>query len=131
MAAGKFRPVADHSGFRHLLGDIERADETLPHHAVAAGRVRPTVTHGTLTHLQAVDRLALDQGRERAGGLDSPCVPVDRATAAHDGSAGAVVNDVRHHQAQNSMGAYRVERPVAAQCRSDLLPIAAGSLPLT
>src|SRR6266702_5212532 len=69
VAAGKLRPVADRSGLRHLLGDIELFDETLRHDAVSGVRPRPAIARGALADLQALDRLALDQGGECAGGL--------------------------------------------------------------
>jgi hypothetical protein len=69
MAAGKLRPVAGRSGFCHLFGDVELVDKALRDDAITAVRLRLAVAHGAFADLQAVDCLALDQGRERAGGL--------------------------------------------------------------
>jgi hypothetical protein len=69
LPAGKLRPVADGSGFRHLPSDIELVDKALSDDAVAAGRLRLAVAHGAFADLQAMDLLSLDERGKRTGGL--------------------------------------------------------------
>src|SRR3954469_23254513 len=68
-AAGEFGPVARGAGPGHLLRDVDLVEEALCHDTIPTGRSGPPVADGAFTHLQAVDRLALDHARQHPGGL--------------------------------------------------------------
>jgi hypothetical protein len=72
---GEFGPVARRAGPGHLFGDVDLVEEALCHDAVSAGRSGPPVADGAFTHLQAMDRLALDHARLHAGGLSVTSLP--------------------------------------------------------
>jgi hypothetical protein len=65
-------------GQSHVVPDLVicSAMSTLScHDAVPTGRSGPPVADGAFTHLKAMDRLALDHVRQRAGGLSVTGLP--------------------------------------------------------
>jgi hypothetical protein len=58
-----------------ICSAIDLVEEVLCHDAVPTGRSGPPVADGAFTHLQAMDRLALDHARQHAGGLSVTSLP--------------------------------------------------------